>query len=471
MAIFPVILLVVAFAAAADFAGTARCRGLFLWNGKYASANASECEIRDSVRSGALQASAALHAYKANLEWENFWNISSRIQKWEGEAQMRGNFRYLDLAAEAVGDGEFFRANASTVLHTPDSLFFGELHLGGGTWGEIRSTWISDKPNGFLDTMRIGYRSEFLRKGLVVGTRFGRHTVNVEGNFFRSVRGPLDGDGYFLRDSSEFWMGKLRYVHRNGDAKWKMQAAYLSGNAHFYGLRKDGENIKRFAYLPVNADVLGANGGFSGRSWEWLCGGLYGHFRLPHRTERFWETLAPNRALGASLLQVLSFSLYKRNFRLYGEMEGGLIHSRVGRSFHFSPGMWHFAPRISGDFVYAQGDMDVFLTSETNKAFVFQKSQTELYRGEVYMAGAIAGTGFLLESPRRNFFTRLSLLQIVPFFLHKKLSKIDESGETSDVDFGNGEPSSANTSSRRKSEHLSPFKTGFGIDLSVGYRF
>ena len=66
---------------------------------------------------------------------------------------------------------------------------------------------------------------------------------------------------------------------------------------------------------------------------------------------------------------------------------------------------------------------------------------------------------------------RLSLLQIVPFFLHKKLSKIDESGETSDVDFGNGEPSSANTSSRRKSEHLSPFKTGFGIDLSVGYRF
>lgn len=471
-----IVLFATVISLAADFTGEARFRGLFLWNGEYASANASDKDISGSISLGTLNLDASLYAIRANVSWENFWEISSRINTYEGAVKIDGDFRHLKLSAAVNGNSDFGRAQALSAIHAADSLFFIGLRFGGGSFGKIRTTWRSETPNGFLDSMRIDYQGEFIRKGVLLGSQMGNHSVFFDGNIFWTKRAPIEDSHYALRDSSTLWNGELHYRYKRGDSEWKWSARYFHLNSHFFGVRSEEDNLKRFLYLPSRANIGIFHGEFQNPNWEISLGGATGHLRLPHNENRFEETLAPNRALDQSLIQTLSFAVYKLNYRLYGDASGWLLHSQAGRRFHFFPGLWHISPKIAMNFLYAQGGFDVYLKSESVSTFLIQKSITETYHGDVKMSGAILHLNLLGESPKRRFFGSISLMQIIPFFVIKDLTKTDAKGNTSSFHPGSSSSKPENSSlksddSLHRSEHLSPFKTGFGIEVSVGLHF
>ncbi len=457
MRLLPItVLLAATISLAEETVGTARCRGLFLWNGASASANASDCEIRDSTVTGILAVNASFRFFRANGSWENGWEVKSRREDVEGSVGVGGNFRFLNLSAQISGNTDFARASVLSVIHPGDSLFWAGTRLGGGTVGGIRSTWTSGSMNGFLDTMQIGYRGRFIRKGLLLGGRHGKHLVEFSGDIFHSRRAPVDGEHYAFRDASELWTGNFLHRFKGGDSEWEFRAKALHLDASLFGLRTEGDNVKRFAYLPVKANAAILDGALRSPGFELSLGGGGGHLRLPHRKARFEETLAPNRALDQSTAQALSFALFKRNYRLFGDASGWFLHARIEKPFHFQPGRWHLIPQTAADFVYAQGEWDMELQKETAEAFLIHKTTANPHRGDAHLAGIVAEFAFFAESPQKRFFGKIAAAQIIPLFFHKNVDR-QKAGEE-------------DSSPTHKAERLSPFKTGFGIEASAGYR-
>ena len=450
----------------------ARGRGLFLWNTNEASANASELKIEDSVNVGVFSASANIHAYKARISWTNFWTIATSLKKIEATTNLYGRFSYLDLESEILGNDDDARAFVKSTFHQRDSLYFVSFLLGGGTFSGMKATWTSEEPNGLLDTLRMYQESEFFRKGIAVGTKLNKHLFALDLEYFYTRRAPLNDEHYELRDSLDLDFSKFSYRYKSGNFSDQFQLMYLYSNATFFGIRTDQENAKRFMYQNGKSHILLAENKLTNLNWSLRLGVSFIHLRLPKEMSKYKESLAPNRALDPSLLQTLSFSFYKTNFRLFGESKNAIFYSNIKREFHCLLGNFHFSPQVSMYLLYAQGELDMTLVNETTKALLIKTKKNALYHGEFQLAGSILNLGFLLESPQRNYFLQATASQIIPFYVHKELGRIHP--KSSQVVPQNPEmekePSKENHKIS-KTEHLSPFKTGFGIDVRMGFYF
>lgn len=468
--------------AAWNDAGTVRCRGLFLWNGQYASANASGCQASDSLQTGALLLSVDFKKYKSNVDWENFWRIESRAKIFEAGFSAQGDFRYILLGASFAGNGETHRSEILSEIHTDDSLFFVGTKMGGGTVDGVKAKWKSEKRNNVLDTVDIAYKGNFLRKGVFLGGKHRRHFWKIGGDFLETRRAPMENEHYALRDSSRVFLLRSEYAYASDWGTLAAKAFWANADFRFFGIRNEDGLSKRFAFLPARANVEGIDFSWVRPRFSLQAGGFLLQGELPKNRERFYETLAPNRLLDYSLLQALSFRYFKRDYRLYGDANGFLSHFKAKRNFEFFPADFHLRPGVSADFIYAQGEFDITLESVTTSMFLKRIRPTD-YFGNFKAAGAIANVSLLAETPGKNFFFRADCYQIVPFFVIKNLSKTLPNGKKQNVKPGNSSESSGPSSSgessaspsknstERKNEHLPIFKTGFAADISIGFRF
>ncbi len=137
-------------------------------------------------------------------------------------------------------------------------------------------------------------------------------------------------------------------------------------------LRSEEDNSKRFGYLDLKGNLKGANVSYENSQWNLQAGAFFLQLEVPRHAEKYFETLAPNRALDYSLSQALSLVFYKINCRMDGNLSGFLSHIKIKRSFDFSPGEFHLHPGIGADFFYVQGELDG--TQENVKTtFIFSK--------------------------------------------------------------------------------------------------
>ena len=197
--------------------------------------------------------------------------------------------------------------------------------------------------------------------------------------------------------------------------------------------------------------------------WDLQAGAFFLQLEVPRHAEKFFETLAPNRALDYSLLQVLASSFYKINYRMYGDLSGFLSHLKIKRTFEFTPGEFHLYPGIGADFFYVQGELDGAQENVTT-SFIFSKVSKKTFEGNLKTFGVIANIAFAIESPKRRFFLNANAYQIAPIALFKELNKTDADGNESSISLGGESPS------KSKTEYL-PFKTGFAFDASFGIHF
>lgn len=444
--------------------GMARCSGLFLLNKSNASANVFGCQILDSVRTSVLDVDAKLRDYNAKASWMyNGWKIKPEWTVPEAEIGTRGKFRHLVLEASVAGNGEHLRGLAESAIQTADSLAYIGTRFGGGSVGTITAKWTMLHPNGMLDTMDLEYETRYRTKGVFIGSKIFNHTAEVNWDFFHTRRAPFDDVHYAIRDSSEGFLGRFHYGYHASEGTFQFLAFWAHLNSEFFLLRSEEDNVKRFGYLELKGNLEGANLSYENRKWDLQAGAFFLQLEVPRHAEKFFETLAPNRALDYSLLQVLSSSFYKINYRMYGDLSGFLSHVKIKRTFEFTPGEFHLHPAIGADFFYVQGELDGAQENVTT-SFIFSKVSKKTFEGNLKTFGVIANIAFAIESPKRRFFLNANAYQIAPIALFKELNKTDADGNESSISLGGESPS------KSKTEYL-PFKTGFAFDASFGIRF
>lgn len=454
-------------------AGSVRCRGLFLWNGQYARANASGCQVSDTLQTDPLLFDVGFQRYRANIAWENFWRLEADALLENAHFGVRGNFRNLFLGANFSGGRDFLRSGIVSEIHTGDSLLFLGVKLERVSVGGLQATWMSEKKNNVLDTVDLIYRGNFLGRGIFLGSRLRKHTFQIEGNFWKSRREPLGDDVYAVRDSSSLFRFRSEYEYLSSWGTFSADFFWVSLEPRFFGIRTEDGKSKRFSFVPVRADVEGFDVFWKNSFLKIQTGGFFLQSNFPHHKERFYETLAPNRILDYSLLQAFSFSYFKRDYRIFGEANGFLSYLKLEKDFAFSPGNFLVQPGISANFIYAQGEFDATLESVTTSIFL-RKTRTTDYDGNFKAAGAIANLSLVIKTPKRKLFLAADCFQIIPILVVKNFTKTLENGHKQNVSpghsSGSGTSSDKNSSLHRK-ERLPIFKTGFVADISIGFHF
>lgn len=460
---FLVCILVLATSIFASWNGTGRvrCRGLFLLNGKFADAELSDCQVSDSLQTDVLLVHAALRRSRASASFENSWKLESDALFQDARFGLQGNFRNILLGANFSGSRDFRHFDAVSEIHAADSLFFLGVTLGRLSVGEFRATWTGESENSVLDTVDLVYRGNFLGHGIFLGSRLRKHSFLVGGNLWKSRRESLKDDTYAIRDSSTLLRFRSEYAYRFDRGTVSADVFWTNMNSRFFGIRTENGKSKRFAFLPVKANVEGLDVSWESDFLELQAGGIWLQGSFPHDRTRFYETLAPNRMLDYSLLYAFSFAYFKRDYRLFGKASGFLSYFKTEKDFSFYPGNFLVQPGISTNFIYAQGNLDMSLESVTTSIFV-RKTQTTDYTGNLKTAGVIANLSLVLKTPHRKLFLAADSYQFVPFFVVTNFEKTSENGQRQDIDLEN--------SSKRK-DRSSIFRTGFAFDLSIGFHF
>lgn len=459
------LVLTVAAFALADLSETAlvRARGLFLWDRSDAKAKASEFLISDSVQTKILDVNAFIRKRNVEFFWENGWGLNAKLRMIEGGAGIRGNFRNLAVESGVCGNDDWGFGKILTAVSFSDSLIFAGVRLNGGSVGGLRAKWTSESVNGILDTMKLEYRGEFLSKGIFAGSRFQKHSVEISGDYLQTFRAPLESDGYALRDSSKaFWFAG-EYGYRFDAGRLSFDFLWLDVDAKLFALRTEDGSVKRFGYLPFRADVVHGGGSLELERSRFRLGGTWAHGRLSRDGNRFFESLAPNRALKSSLLQTLSFAYFKRDYLLYGTADGFLLNVGAARNFPMAFGNFRLIPEIAADVFYAQGNLDATIENVSTTLFVRKRSRT-FYEGSLYAAGALADVS--VELSMEHFFAKIECAQIVPFAVSRRLELRGKSSSAAEKDDSPDEKSSG---SRWGSSPV--FRTGFAVEASAGIRF
>ena len=447
--------------------GMARCSGLFLLNENDASANVFGCQILDSLRTNVLDIDAKLRHSETSGSWTyKAWKLKSEMSVSEMEIGTRGKFRHLILETSVAGNNEHLRALTVSSLQLNDSLFYIGMHLGGGSVGTLKTEWTTLVPNGLLDTVDLEYEARYRTKGAFIGSKYLRHAAEINWDFLHTRRAPFEDVHDAIRDSSEGFLGRLNYEYRGTSGTIRFWALWAHLNSEFFLLRSEENNVKRFGYLELRGNLEGANLAYENAKWNLQAGAFFLQLEIPRHAERFFETLAPQRALDYSLLQTLSLSFYKVNYRMYGDLSGFLSHAKIKRTFEFSPGEFHLRPGISADFFYVQGKLDG-AQENVKTALILTQVRKRIYEGSLNAFGVIASLSFKVETPKRRFFFDANAYQIAPLILSKELTETDENGNEVDVSFtGNTEDGKVPS----KTEYL-PLRTGFAFDASIGFRF
>ena len=459
--------------------GLVQCDGLFLldWKGKKISAKG--CYISDSLQTGDWAFGASIGkayyhlGYHRDSDREKYsWNLKMGETLTTGHVSLSRDFRFVGVDANidalpAIG--------VSSRFHLPDSLFYANASIGSGLMELSGIHWESDWKEDYVPIIDGSYRSHFLTRSFSAGSKLQNHLL--QGEFYYGETSPAIEDqwGYAFSDSSDFWSTGLRYRYNRGQSKIKLSYTYVYADLRLFGLRREnGEEVdeKRFAYLPIGIDLNLFQSSFKHRldnGDEWNARAMYGTLEVnfPWEKRRFYEALAPNRAMKSSILKTLSFSVFQRSFRIYGDIDGQIADIGFDYEWNQKFGRWHFTPKTALDVFYASFEAKLNLRKE-NSGMFYITHETDSWEYEGYISGAIVGIGTQLQSPSRMFFFAAQTGQLVPFSYDTESRKIGEEIPNTEVlpEGGNKKSSSRDRNSISKKV----FRNGFFIDLQLGFR-
>jgi len=373
---------------------------------------------------------AAVDYERYKLRWSDGWDLSLNRKGENASTGFESNFKYITLGAN-IRSNSWIEANMT--IHPMDSILFIGASIGRGDWNMGHVKWIVEDDESVPD-IDAGWVSHLYKKGLIVESRLGNHTLVLSGKYINSNPENADSE-YFIRDSINIWNLGAEYKWKNVSLDYDC----YRGDATIYGIRKQDDSRKRFLYAPLEGqahigtiqwnNILGAGAvsdqwnasgqqnaatqrNASGHLLDFKLAAGYAKVHLDNDGERFHETLAPNRALRSSLMQVLSFSFLQKNYRIDADLEAVGALTGFAYSKPFTSGPVTFVPQVSADFYYAQGSADIKQTAETTK-FLGMKSTVTNYAWEANSIGSLVGLGFELGAGHVHL--KVAAQQILPF--------------------------------------------------------
>ena len=365
------------------------------------------------------------------------------------------------------------------MLYAKASINAGLLELSGIHW---HSDWEED----YVPTIDATYQSTVLAKSFSAGTRLLSH--RLQGEFFYGETSPdIENQwGYAFSDSSDFWGTDFRYLYDGTSNKVQLSYTYLYADIRLFGLmRENGDEVseKRFAYLPLGLDANLFQANFLHKFQDgdrFTARAVYGtlEINIPWESRRFYETLAPNRALKSSTLKTLSFSIFQRSFRVYGDIDGKILDAGLGYQWNLNVGRWHLLPKATLDGFYASYIAKLNMRKEKSGFFHIRHS-TDTWQQEGYIVGALAGLGTELQSPSKVFFVSFGMEQIIPLHFHTEKGPDKgpaEEPEPPDIPDTNEDITTEKNKGRSLAEKWDSFsslvfRNGFALQIQAGFRF
>ncbi len=492
-----IILLASSFCGAWSTQGLAECSGLFVLDQKNQKIQARSCSVGDSTRVENISVVAGythvgFDLYKNHIGKDKLysWTIKSSKSEDIGYAAIQADFRYLDFRIDVYSFPFFI---ASTNWYMPDSIVFAGASMGQGEFSLLDFSWVSASDMSVIPNINASFEDKPHYKQFDIGTKWHEHTLRFD--FVYGGTDPsTDESGYVFSDSSHFWTTATRYTYSGSSNKASLLYSYVMADVNAFGLLQEKNSVKRFFFLPAGLDIntvkadfqhlFGSNpqtaSAFSARAMF-----LDIKLALLWDNRRFYETLAPNRALTSSIIKTLSFSVYNRSFRIYGTAEADVFDAGFGYEWNKKISRFRIKPYIFTDFFYAQADVDLRNRNETSN-MLYSEHTTDTLLWEIDVAGSLVNLGVSFETPK-HIFAALNIYQIIPFHFnletpfHKKKETpppdqpIEPDQPFPDPNQPIPDQPEQGTSKKGKSaikELLSgAFRNGFAINAQIGLRF
>lgn len=439
--------------------GLVHCGGLFLLNSETSQANGTGCIATDTVQFGTHSVFAGIGYDRINVKWIDSWTLSIKRSAFLGSAGFKSDFRNISLSVSASSEPSI---TSNLTIHTADSSLYAGTLFGRGFPTLATLRWESENETDEVHKIEADWESDYLRKGFVIGAQAKRHHIQTSLEQI-STTPVKQNEEYFIKDSSQVSIWNSLYKYSLDNSAIDLQYMLLSAKSEIIGNSYRDNSTKRFMYLPLKAIMHYADIHWGNESFGIDAKGVLAYGKMKRNDQRFFETLAPNRLLPASVTQALSFSFLQRNYRVNADLNVAAASFGGYASPHFNiVGNARVAPKIGLYGYYTYNDLEIENVSETTSLIKYRRdSEWRLWTLE--STGLIANIGLILEKLSQDKLHGLSLewsaAQIIPLKADiRKTTDYRSSGNSTKV-----------TPEGTRSFEF--FKDGFASNLAISISF
>jgi hypothetical protein len=460
--------------------GFTDCGGLFLLHTSDKQFSARQCGFNDQLEVQNLKIYGDLRHITYQGRYTDQWDVKGFNSLDIASIGFESEFKYITLGID-VSSLPFVKS--TLAVHSADNFFRISTSIARGSveLGNIR--WISENKDDIVPEISVDWETHLLARSISAEINPGIHHFGISGNYLQSSPENTDKE-YYIRDSISVMIARGEYGAKLGQSHLSLEYSYVNADIYLYGIFHHDASYKRFMYVPLDAQLHRLLAQWNYKNLKTNLNYVHVAGKIEANQDRFFETLAPNRALHTSVLKSLSFSFLQKMFRVDADLDAMGIFGGTEYQWHLGR-KYSFNPRVIFDGYYASGAIDMDKQIETLVLLTYNK-QHEIYRRELKSAGGILSLGAELrrEGPV-TIVLDYSVTQLVPVYSSYKEFLPGESNGTDDGNNpattpGSDTPSGNDTpvapEQEKKSGDLETekgvaFRNGFATHLGITVRF
>ena len=479
--------------------GFVDCGGLFLIDEVERHLSAWSCGAESELHAGQLQIDASVRHIHYG-EYVHFdgtpkygWDLNLERDVKLGKVGLFTDSRFLSVSAEL---SSLPYIEGSLGWKVPDSSLYASVSIGRGQFNLGEMDWhLEDKPV-YVPDLEVSWKARFLMHRYSLGTVVLNRKIQAD---FVGVRGRPDWNDRFglaISDTTDLWLGSLRYIKEGRNNGLKLWLLHAWGNVTLEGLHREKIDEgpideKRFLYVPLDFSASFAmlemffmrrpTVNRNDKISMWIT---YAAFdaELPYiswKDGRFYPTVAPNQALDNSVVKLISLNVYNSNFRVYGNAHIPLWIVGSTYAWKIERSGWKWKPSAGLHVFFSDSYLNLGRRIE-KKVFLGLESKVDTLNWKLTAAGCALTFAFGVESPHERFFAETRVMQLIPVYYREH--KLESANQLpSEVVFEENPqelpedaldaPTQKPLDEGSKKQNIKPFKNGFAINASIGVRF
>ena len=437
--------------------GLADCGGLFLLHQDNVHFSIKSCGISDTSQISNFKVYGSFRHTAVQGRYTDSWSVKSLSKVNVASAGFESHYKYITLG---VNVSTFPMISSNISVHREDSLFRVNASVARGSINLGNISWIPSKQTASVGVISIDWESHVLYRHLSAESKFDGNYINLSLNHIRTTPHNPEKEHY-VRDSANVLVLGAQYEHSFSKSRLDANYTFVNADATLYGILHNENSRQRILYAPLEATLhLGS------LQWEWETWQTrfaYAHLsgKLNSNPNRYYETLAPNRALAASAIQGLSFAFLQKTFRIDADLNAYGFLGGLSKRWNFKT-RYEMAPSAGLDFYGVSGDIKIEKDVETSKMMGARDSYSKNIQRKLSSFGSILSLGFeIRKKDRVELSLDYGISQVIPFYIdYKNINKANDGLQESSED-----------KSKDKSVSSMLFRNGFATRLGMSVRF
>lgn len=449
--------------------GLADCGGLFLLHQKNNQLSAKSCSINDSLEISHYKVYGSFEHFKIQGRYTDKWHIKSVNEQSVFGAGFESEFKYITLGVK-VSSLPLILSELS--IHSQDSLFKISTELARGKFNFGTISWIPEKESDLIGTIPVQWESHFIYKNISAESKIRNHKISLSGTHISSEPHNPDKD-YYIRDSISAAILSAQYGFDFKNSSIDAGYIFADSDIELFGIFHNENSRKRFMYLPLDFQLHLGYAKWQFENLQTRFGTAHFSGKLNSNPNRFFETLAPNRALSASAIKGLSFSFLQKTFRVNADINASGILG--GATYNWNLGNSNlFIPSVGLDIFAATGEIEIQKETETAVLLTRRTSTKCTYKKLNSIGSVISIDGKFQKNSGLKLALNYGISQIIPFYFEYKNEKVADKPNSDKSD--NAENTKEPNASKDKSGSLEKiasalFRNGFSTHLGISISF